>query len=155
MARKTATYIHCDGPGCKVFFEAAKDSGIAPEGWCRVINEHEGRYDSHGGEWEFHSTECLAKWARMRKGALEGKEVTTRSSGRSYDRSIADKQLDDALQVFLLDPEQHLTVTEVAELADLNKHQAQRRVEELVMKGQIFQTEPRRGPFGAKYRVNT
>jgi biotin operon repressor len=147
MARKTASFVFCDNPGCKESREIDEGSGHVPEGWYSVHPEREGKY-SHE-IWEFHSPLCVAKWARLRDRALNGEPIT-RSSPRP-----AEEQNDQVLEIFNLDTDESLSVTEIADLSGLPRDGVNRRVNELAQAGTIFQTVARRGPYPAKYRINS
>jgi hypothetical protein len=64
MARKTATYLACDGAACRETIEIA-DIAVAPDGWYRVYSAHDEKYQRDS--WEFHSLRCLERWARERR----------------------------------------------------------------------------------------
>lgn len=148
MARKKASFIFCDAPDCKTSIEVDEDSGFVPDGWLHVVPSSNGRYDSQHS-WEFCSALCVSKWARLRDKALKGEPIT-RSSPTPV-RESADAILD----VFRLDVDEALSVTEIAELSGVERSSVNRQVNELARQGTIFQTEARRGPFPSRYRINT
>lgn len=154
MARKKAMFIFCDNPDCKVSFEISEDTIVIPDGWLQAIPSHDGRYHSQNG-FEFCSPKCLSTWARYRDKAMKGEPLTKRSGpagGNPLFSENVEVNNEKIQEIFQTGDE--YSIQEVAVLSELNRSTVQKRVDEMVMKGDLFQTVERRGPHGARYRIN-
>jgi hypothetical protein len=169
MPRETATFVRCDGPGCK---ELAKilDPIEAPPGWYQVImatpkNSEMSHYHRGGGSWEFHSLKCLAKWGRLRDQTLKSKtngkihrsSFPTEAEQKTVvtENGRYDSAREQIITAFSLDENTVLSVTEVSGLVDLNKSTINRIVNELYEENVIEKAIEGKGPYPSKYRLVT
>lgn len=154
MPRKTATYVTCDGPNCKNIAEVA-DLNEAPDGWYRIIPEKDGKYTPNS-VWEFHSLDCIAKWAKGRKAVLAGAHVPYTRSGNNKTgtntNEQTEEQIKEILEAFKMEPGYSFSVTELSELTNIERSSVARRVDSLVEAQEVVQTEERRGPYPARYK---
>lgn len=150
MARKKAAFIFCDNPDCKVSIEVDEDAGTILDNWFQLKVGHDGRYSQDN--WEFCSAKCLGTWAKYR-GRADNGEPLKRSTPLSETKAELKEQNDKVIwEVFETGDE--FLVSEIVDLTGLNRTSIQNRVDEYLSNNLIFQTQERRGPNGAKYRIN-
>lgn len=149
MARKTATYVTCDGPNCNVVAEIFDEAKDAPEGWYHVMpaiqaNMGNGanntnpaftyRRDVH---FEFHQLLCVERWARERRRFQEGTRIPT-------PLKTNDSILDSITTAFDILHESGLTWIKASELADatnIHTSTVRRYVTEMTSRGLVVTQE--------------
>lgn len=147
MGRKTATYIHCDSPKCKVYFQADEEnSGMVPENWLTVILEKDGRYA--GEKFEFHSEKCLSDWARLRHQAKNGRLI---SRSTPVNRDLRQE----IREAFTIEPGAEMTVADVVAVTGREKTSIYKEIKRMVQDGEIFILQKSKGTIPAKYKLNT
>lgn len=151
MARKTATYVTCDGPNCNDVAEIHDESKDAPEGWYHVMPAVQNgtpqnpsqdpaftyRRDVH---FEFSKLQCLEKWARERRKHLEGK--TTRSTPNATNDQILNS-IEIGFQLLSDKGEEWVKIDDLAEITGIHRTTTRRYVYEMARRGEVEIKESR------------
>lgn len=150
MARNTATFVRCDLDSCKEVAEVYEQHE-APEGWyCVMVSADDpkaGHAYSRQSSFEFHSLRCLEKWAKDRRAF---QQATRSSNGH---REIPEDRLSAILEAFSIDTDAALSVSDLMELTSIPRDSVDGIIRDLLYTERIVQTEERRGPFAARYKL--